>query len=127
MYDVLGRFQEPMLTIRKAQMDVFSSYMLSENLPKMVEDFEVMRRPHFLNLGPEGSRDFVHAAVEKALGWGIRKFSDVWALIDLMLEFGVNFSAEPGRPWARPILNSSTLSGTAKIKLVTAHLRGQLD
>jgi hypothetical protein len=116
-----------MLTIRKAQMDVFSAYMLSENLPKMVEDFEVLRRPSFLKLGAEGSRSFVYAAVERGLGWGIRKFADVWALIDLMLEFGLDFASEPGRPWAPRILNSATLSGTAKLKLVTAHLRGQLD
>jgi hypothetical protein len=120
-------YENDMLTIRKAQMDVFSAYMLSENLPKMVEDFEVMRRPYFLKLGAEGSRKFVHAAVEKSLSWGIRKFSDVWALIDLMLEFGLEFATEPARPWAAQILNSETLSGTAKIKLVTAHLRGQLD
>jgi hypothetical protein len=62
-----------MLTIiRKAQMDVFSAYMLSENLPEMVEDFEVLRRPSFLKLGAEGSRNFVYAAVGRGLGWGIR-------------------------------------------------------
>jgi hypothetical protein len=116
-----------MLTIRKAQMDVFSAYMLSENLPKMVDDFQVLRGPSFLKLGVEGSRNFVYTAVERGLGWGIRKFADLWVLIDLMLEFGLDFASEPGRPWAPRILNSATLSGTAKIKLVTAHLRGQLD
>jgi hypothetical protein len=126
-YFIIVSTENPMLTIRKARMDVFSAYMVSQNLPKMVEDFGMLRRPYFLKFGAEGSRNFVHAAVERGLSWGIRKFADVWALIDLMLEFRLDFASEPARPWAQQILNRATLSGTAKIKLITAHLRGQLD
>jgi hypothetical protein len=145
MYDVLGSplvqgadeepnellynrfYREPMLTIRKEQMDVFSAYMLSENVPKMVEDFEVIRRPHYLRMGAERSREFVHSAVTQGLVWGIRKFSDLWALIDLMLEFGPDFALPQSRPWVHKILNSESLSGTAKIKLVAADMYGHLE
>jgi hypothetical protein len=126
-YLIIVSTGKPMLIIRKAQMDALGAYMLSQNLPRIVEDFEVMRRPYFLRMGAEESHKFVLAAVKTGLNWGIRKFADMWALIDLMLEFGLEFAADPGRPWAAPILDSPTLSGTAKIKLISAYLKRQLD
>jgi hypothetical protein len=116
-----------MLTIRREQMAVFQAKKLGQTLPILVQEFEWRRPQHFQEMGPEGSAAFVRQAVHQGLAWGIRKRNDVWALMDLMLEFGPEFASAPDRPWAQPILNSGTLSGTAKIKLVTAHLRGEFD
>jgi hypothetical protein len=116
-----------MLRIREEQMAVFRAGALSRNLPALVQEFERTRSQQFRAMGPERSEAFIHTAVNQGVTWGIRRYQDLWALIDLMLEFGVDFASAPERPWANGILNSDTLSGTAKVKLVTAHLRGQLD
>jgi hypothetical protein len=116
-----------MLTIRKEQMDVFREARLSQNLSKLVKEFELKRGARYLEMGAERAEAFIEQAVKKGLGWGIRGLKDVWALIEIMLDFGLDFAAAPSRPWADGILNSEKLSGKAKVKLVTAHLRGDLD
>ncbi len=55
---------------------------------------------------PSAPEAFVQQAVKKGLGWGIRGLKDVWALIEIMLDFGLDFAAAPSRPWADGILNS---------------------
>jgi hypothetical protein len=116
-----------MLTIRQEQMAVLKAHMLSQNLPELIQQFETVHPAAFLEMGPERSSVFVTAAVKQGLVWGIRKYSDVWGLIALMLDFSLDFASSPANHWARGILNSETLSGTAKVKLAAAHLRGQLD
>lgn len=113
-----------MLTIRKEQMDVFREAKLDQNLQKLVRDFELKQSARYAELGPVGSEAFVQKAAKKGLAWEIRKYKDIWALIELMADFGLEFAADPGRPWANGILNSAKLSGTAKVKLVGAQLRG---
>ena len=115
-----------MLTIRREQIAALDALALRLSLQRLVREFEVLRPQHFQAMGARESEEFLRRTVNQGLVWGIRIEKDVWALIDLMLAYG-DFHLAPDRPWALPILNHPTLSGTAKIKVVTANLRERLD
>jgi hypothetical protein len=115
-----------MLMIRAKQLAVLEAECLRLSLKRLVRKFEVLRPQQFKAMGAVESEAFVHRAVQQGLAWGIRNREDVWELIDLMLKYGPEFASSPDRSWAQGILNSASLSGTAKIKLVAGHLREEL-
>ncbi len=114
-----------MLTIRKEQMNVLSSYMLKSFKDRMFKHIAADFPKQYKELEEAGTRDLVQQGIEKANKHGIERECDVATLIELMVEFSPAFEAHPGRAWAPRILKHPTLSGQAKVESLCHRMKGR--
>ena len=114
-----------MLTIRREQVNVLSSYMLKSFQDRMVKQIATDFPKQYKDLGEPGVCNLVQQGINKAGKHGIERECDVATLIELMLEFSPDFEAQPGRAWAPRILNHPTLSGQAKVESLCLRMKGR--
>ena len=117
-----------MLTIRSAQVEVFSE--------EAMKSFEELMLPHlkkffseFCAATPEPKlKAFIRYGVKRAGSYDITAKRDVSRYIDLMVSLGADFDKDPQLPWAGQILHTrnkpdvkiSTLLKTAEKYLAAA-------
>jgi hypothetical protein len=113
-----------MLTIRKEQMAAFSAYMLRGFIERAHEHIAKAFPKDYARLKEAGTRELIQKGIDKGTRHGIDAERPVSALIDLMVEFGADFEAQPDRPWAMKILNHPTLSGQSKMESLCRRMTG---
>ena len=115
-----------MLTIRAAQMDIFSQLA--------VEKFEGWLLLHLKKffpgrckaLGEPQLREMIQYGIKRAEAYDVKTRRDVCKYIDLMIVFGRDFDIDDRYPWAREILSRRRNSSAKMRALLEAsqnHLR----
>ena len=107
-----------MLIIRKAQMGALDAYSRGAFRQRMLLHLKADFPARAAELGPDGMRRLVDAAIDKGDDYGIAGEDDLQAYLNLMLELGPHFDEEPAMDWAREILIKKSLSGHARIELI---------
>jgi hypothetical protein len=114
-----------MLTIRKEQMDVLNGYMLRGFIHRTLNQIAKKFPNDCARLKDSGVRELIQKGIEKGARHGIDTELTVAALIELMVEFGPDFEAQPNQSWAAKTLNHPTLSGRAKMESLCRRLKGR--
>jgi hypothetical protein len=116
-----------MLTIRKAQMDVFSLYALAQFEAQMAAYLESAFPERFLRSPelPEQDRPvmvLVRQGIERAGRYQIKSERDVARLIELMVMLGPDFDTQESMSWAKKFLQDPSLPGSAKMDFLMQQL-----
>jgi hypothetical protein len=110
------------LTIRKAQLEVFQQARIKEFIDDMLAYFANEYPTHYASMGPARTRAFVERSIEAAKRLGIQTRGSVGAYTEIRLIYGENLERAPERQWARNILAHPTLPDHIKVGAVQERL-----
>lgn len=97
-----------MLTMRSAQMTVFSQAALKSFEDRMLDHVKEFFPEKCEKLG-EKTRETIRHGMVKARKYAISSEYDVCIFVDVMFEFGDDFDVDPNLPWASEVLNDPAI------------------
>ena len=106
-----------MLRIRKEQNDELAKAAVKRFEEWMVVHLNKFFPDHCKALGPEGTRETIRHAIERAASYEIVSERDVCKYTDLMFAFGRDFDEDPNAGWANEILNDENFKGQPTEKI----------
>jgi hypothetical protein len=100
-----------MITIRKAQMDVFNDYVR-----KTFESFSILYLKNkypveTINMNQDEMLKFVRQGIDKAADYDILVRNDVLPFLEYMICFGNDFDTNSSYEWATDVFRISNLPG----------------
>lgn len=95
-----------MLTIRNAQMAVFSRAEIKKFEDRMVIHLKKFFPRQCEALGEAQLRETIQYGIKRAAGYGITSKPDVYKYVDLMVVLGRDFDTDRRFPWASKILRT---------------------
>jgi hypothetical protein len=112
------------LTIRQAQMDVFSQVEVQKFVDWMVAHLKQFFPPQSQALGEPQLQEMIRHGIRRAANHGITTERDVCKFIDLMIVFGRDFDRDEKSAWAGQILaNRKTARSKIRSLYEAAELR----
>ena len=109
-----------MLIIRPAQMEALNKPFVAEFREHVSEYLHTYYPEKCRAIGPEGVDAFIDQGIAKASRYGIEMEEEIFDLIEIMFENGVNFENMPDMAWAAEILTDSSASGSQRISRLVA-------
>lgn len=106
-----------MLRIRPEQMTALTGARLAPVKALIAERFGVRNPDYLWDIPADAVRGRVDAAIDRAVGHGLTRLSDLFDYVELDFAFGEDF--DRGRSDVRRVLGSPHLSGQAKVETVT--------
>ena len=114
-----------MLTIRRAQMEVFEAHMLRQFETQVLRNIARRCPVEFKEKGEEATRVLIRAGIQKAEQYGIEEKPDIERVAYLVFDRGPDFEKPEHMAWCREILEDKELPGDAKVALVYDELESQ--
>ena len=114
-----------MLTIRKEQYDILGAAMALRFEDQMVAHAAKKSPEKFKAMGEPAAREFLRAGIKKGMFHEIEAVCDLFTLVDLMWELGLNFELSPEHLRALEMLANKKRSAQARIDLIYLKLKGR--
>ena len=105
-----------MLRIRPEQMKVLSDNMLRQFEERVYMHLLKWRHKQCTEVGEETVRASIQEGIERAANYGITRKRNVIIFLDVMYVLCPSFDTDPRFPWAREILNDSSLPPSRKTR-----------
>jgi hypothetical protein len=104
-----------MLSIRPEQLHALTAPAREAFLARMLPHVKRYHPRQAAELGDDGVRDAIRAAVAAADRYGMRIEYDISRFIDLWFALGFDFDVSPRHPWAAPLLAESRLTPSQRM------------
>ena len=115
------RQSEPMLVIRKEQMEVLGRYMLKQFEDRMVIHLRSGFREQTKDMPETDLRSMIQTAIDKGKVYNVTTEDDVQRYLEYMMIYGPEFDTDPKTMWAGEILRTEDMDGTEKMELMDEH------
>ena len=97
------------IKIRLAQMQEFDRARLPGFGDYIVNHFETFTPVHAKTLGEAGLRKLAEDGLIRAQAYGFTKTRSAGFFVELLIALGISFDSDPQYPWAREILNDTSI------------------
>lgn len=107
-----------MLTIRDEQLEALNAAKLQRFEERMAQYVAAEYPRRYASLMEEGTRRLIRNGIEFGTHHGIETEGALAVLIELMVEFGMQFERSPDRAWAERMLALSSIPGPIKVAAI---------
>jgi len=107
-----------MLTIRKAQLEVFADVQrgaLGERILAFISEKYAQEAAAF---SESELRGLIAIALKRSREHGFGAYADILRWVNVMFTLGCNFDEDPDFPWAKEILADKTLRPASKVDMI---------
>jgi hypothetical protein len=105
-----------MFVILAHQEAIFRARGLAELRATLTAQVRAAFPAQCAGLDAEALQALVADGMRRAAAHGLTLDRDLGTYVDLMIVFGPSFEDDPGCPWARPLLDATHLSPSARLK-----------
>lgn len=109
-----------MLTIRNAQMETLSRYMLEQAANRLAQHLRANFPDHTELWDEPTMQELVRLGLRRAADHGIRAERDIRRYLEYMVLLSPGFDTDPATAWAGVILRRRDLNGSARMRRIDA-------
>ncbi len=110
-----------MLVLRKSQIEALAADLDQRTEEKLYATLRDLHPDQFAQLGEAGARVRLRQGLEQAASWGLRRWTDIAFVVDLLFRYGSY--DHPAIAPLREIFERTDLSGSQQVALAEWTLR----